>query len=214
MTEAAPAPTRRFPLVPTILVILCVAAMVALGVWQLERQAEKEALLARFAVNAHAPVAALPPVLDDTWLFRRVSLFCLEPTEWSTAGAGAAGFRHIAQCRLGAEGPVMAVDIGTARDPEAKPDWRGGKVTGTLTTAPSTTPALWRWIAGARPDEPMMVVAEAAAPGLSPSPRPDPASVPNNHLAYAVQWFLFAGVALIIYALALRNYRRRVEERS
>jgi surfeit locus 1 family protein len=32
--------------------------------------------------------------------------------------------------------------------------------------------------------------------------------VPNNHLAYAVQWFLFAGVAAVIYALALRRRTR------
>lgn len=214
MSAAGSGAPSRFPLIPNLLVLLAVAAMVALGVWQLQRKAEKEALLARFAANASAPVAALPPVLDDTWLFRRVSLFCLEPMGWTTAGAGAHGFRHIAECRLGAEGPVMAVDMGTAPDPAAQPAWRGGKVTGTLTTAPSATPALWRWISGNRQGEPMMLVSESAAPGLSPSPRPDPASVPNNHLAYAVQWFLFAGVALIIYALALRNYRRRIEEGS
>jgi surfeit locus 1 family protein len=33
--------------------------------------------------------------------------------------------------------------------------------------------------------------------------RPDPRDIPNNHLAYAVQWFLFATVAAVIYALAL-----------
>ncbi|NBO00626.1 MAG: hypothetical protein EBV21_04095 [Betaproteobacteria bacterium] len=29
--------------------------------------------------------------------------------------------------------------------------------------------------------------------------------LPNNHLSYAVQWFLFAFVALVIYALAVRK---------
>ena len=29
--------------------------------------------------------------------------------------------------------------------------------------------------------------------------------MPNNHLAYAVQWFLFALTALVIYAIALRK---------
>jgi len=31
--------------------------------------------------------------------------------------------------------------------------------------------------------------------------------IPNNHLAYAVQWFLFAGIAGVIYALALKRRR-------
>jgi surfeit locus 1 family protein len=49
-----------------------------------------------------------------------------------------------------------------------------------------------------------MIVSDTGLAGLKPSPRPDPAEVPNNHLAYAVQWFLFAAVAVIIYPLALR----------
>ncbi|MBM3928735.1 MAG: SURF1 family protein, partial [Sphingomonadales bacterium] len=39
------------------------------------------------------------------------------------------------------------------------------------------------------------------------NPAPDLSAVPNNHLAYAVQWFLFAVVAAIIYAMALRRRR-------
>ena len=29
--------------------------------------------------------------------------------------------------------------------------------------------------------------------------------IPNNHLSYAVQWFLFALTALVIYVLAVRK---------
>jgi surfeit locus 1 family protein len=32
--------------------------------------------------------------------------------------------------------------------------------------------------------------------------------VPNNHRSYAVQWFLFAAAALIIYLLAVRGKLR------
>ena len=38
--------SRKLPLIPTILVALAVAAMIGLGIWQLERRKEKEALLA------------------------------------------------------------------------------------------------------------------------------------------------------------------------
>jgi surfeit locus 1 family protein len=31
--------------------------------------------------------------------------------------------------------------------------------------------------------------------------------VPNNHLSYAVQWFLFAAIASVIYVLAVRRRR-------
>jgi surfeit locus 1 family protein len=32
-------------------------------------------------------------------------------------------------------------------------------------------------------------------------------NIPNNSFAYAIQWFLFAATALVIYALALRRRR-------
>jgi surfeit locus 1 family protein len=38
---------------------------------------------------------------------------------------------------------------------------------------------------------------------------PSPDNIPNNHLSYAVQWFLFAGIAGVIYALALRQRWRK-----
>ena len=41
--------------------------------------------------------------------------------------------------------------------------------------------------------------------GLDQLAPPDPRDMPNNHLSYAVQWFLFALTALVIYFLALRK---------
>ncbi len=52
------------------------------------------------------------------------------------------------------------------------------------------------------------VVSARALPGLQASAAPNPSDMPNNHLAYAVQWFAFAATALIIYALALRKRMR------
>ena len=37
----------RFPLIPTVLVAAAVASMIGLGVWQLQRKGEKEALIAQ-----------------------------------------------------------------------------------------------------------------------------------------------------------------------
>ena len=50
-----------------------------------------------------------------------------------------------------------------------------------------------------------MRIADQAAAGLRPSARPSPDTVPNNHVSYAVQWFLFAAAAVIIYTLAVRK---------
>jgi surfeit locus 1 family protein len=190
-------PRPRVPVVPTLLVVAAVAAMIALGVWQLHRMRWKEALLARYAAAAHLPPVGFPRQPNDqTLLFRRSEAFCLQPTGWrASAGrnrAGEPGYRHVADCRTGAEGPGVAIDMGWSRSPDA-PAWRGGKVSGTI---------------GPDRDAQVLLVSDTAAPGLLPSAPPDIAEVPNNHLAYAVQWFVFAGVAAAIYAIVLRRQAR------
>ena len=208
------APPRRLPIVPTIIVILAVLLMVRLGVWQLHRLHEKTALLARYHANEHLPPVALPALLPatDAGLFRRASAWCLQPTGWQAeAGedtAGRPGWRHIALCRTGAEGPGFAVDVGTSASDRA-PAWTGGAVRGRLTWLPDHGSLLGRML-GPPPARTPLIVAETAAPGLAASRTPDPANVPNNHLAYAVQWFLFAAVAVIVYAVALWRRRRPV----
>jgi hypothetical protein len=199
---------KRFPVLATILVGLAIVAMVVLGFWQLQRKAEKEALLAQLAANRSLEPIAFPRVpVGDTLLFRSASAFCLQPMSYTVEGgrnaAGAPGWRQIARCRTGAEGPGFAVQIGVSRTVDAKPDWKGGDVSGYITHAPDHEPLIVSIFS--RAPKTLMLVADKPAPGLDANPRPDLSSVPNNHLAYAVQWFLFAAVAAIIYALALRR---------
>jgi surfeit locus 1 family protein len=198
---------RRIPILPTILVTLAMAAMIGLGLWQLlDRLPKKEAFLVQLAANPAKPPMAFPRVPDETLLFRRASGFCLQPTEIKLAGAGKSGFRAIAQCRTGAEGPGMIVQLGTTRDPMAKVAWTGGEVSGYISHAPDG-----RSLIGSLFDhtpQRLMLVADTPQAGLSPNAKPDIASVPNNHLAYAGQWFFFAAIAAIIYTLALRRRPR------
>ena len=49
------------------------------------------------------------------------------------------------------------------------------------------------------------VVADPPLAGLAAIAAPDPNDLPNNHWSYAIQWFLFALVALVIYGIALRK---------
>ena len=104
-------------------------------------------------------------------------------------------------CATGAEGPGFAADIGISAS-DVPPAWTGGVVRGRVITVPSETPLIARLFSNPPPDM-AMIVAENPAPGLARSPDPSPADVPNNHFAYAVQWFLFAGVAVVIYGIAL-----------
>ena len=212
MTDAWPSaagPTRRLPIIPTILVVLVVAVMIGLGFWQLQRRTEKLAALAVLAANPSKPMIAMPiPAIGDDLLFRRAGAMCLQPISFSTAGAGNAGYRIIAHCKTGAEGPGFAVQLGTTRDVDFKPTWSGGAVSGMLSHAPSNRPLIAGLFRKA-PPQPLLLVADKPAPGLTANAAPSIESIPNNHLAYAVQWFAFAAIALVIYGLALRRRARK-----
>jgi cytochrome oxidase assembly protein ShyY1 len=69
-------------------------------------------------------------------------------------------------------------------------NWRGGPVSGIIAPDSRTR---------------MRLVAASAPPGLLPSAPPSLRSIPNNHRFYAVQWFSFAAIAIIIYGLAVRK---------
>lgn len=200
---------KRIPLIPTIVVALAVMGMIALGVWQIAvRLPEKEAYLEQLAGNPAKPVVAFPRVPDDRLLFRRSSIFCLSPATITRAGAGSAGFRLIAACRTGAEGPGVKVQLGTTRDPNKQVAWGGGAVRGWISHAPSARPLIAGLFTNA-PQE-LLLVADRPVAGLNANTQPDIGLVPNNHLAYGVQWFLFAAVAAIIYAVAVLRRRAPV----
>ena len=84
----------------------------------------------------------------------------------------------------------MAVEVGWSRNPNATVNWAGGPVSG---------------IIGPDRKMRMRLVAASAPPGLEPSAPPSLSRIPNNHRSYAVQWFAFALIALVIYGLAVRK---------
>ena len=191
---------RQLPLIPTVLVALAIAAMVGLGIWQLERRKEKEALLANYAAAANLPPIGWPsvPPKEPLPLFRSATGNCLQVVGFRTAAGqnrqGDPGFLVIADCRTGAEGPGLSVELGWSKNPNAGRSFQGGLVSGVI--APDKLSR-------------MRLVAAAPGPGLSASAPPSPATIPNNHLSYAIQWFLFAAIAGLIYYLALRQRWRK-----
>jgi surfeit locus 1 family protein len=192
----------KFPLWPTLLVALSVAAMANLGFWQLDRKEQKEALAAQYRAASKLPPIAWPavPPADDSLLYRRASGFCLEPIGWrAVAGRnreGQTGWSHIAACRTGAEGPGMQVDMGWSTSSAAPAGWRGGEVSGVI--APDRLHKI-------------RLVSETPAPGLQPSARPAPQLSSRTHLFYAIQWFFFAAAAALIYVLVLRRRQAQPE---
>ena len=188
---------RRLPIIPTIVVLFAVATMIGLGVWQLQRAQWKDRLLAQYSQAEKLPPIAwpsVPPKDDQLPLFRSATGVCLRTIGGrAVAGenrAGEPGFAHIIDCATGAEGPGMSVEVGWSKNPNAKVTWAGGPVSGTIGPDRRTR---------------MRLVAASAPPGLEPSAPPSLSSIPNNHRNYALQWFAFAAIALVIYALAVRK---------
>ena len=188
---------RRLPVVPTVIVGAAVLFMIYLGIWQLDRAQWKEGLLTQYAHAGDAPPITWPTVplrKDQLPLFRHATGFCVQPVgKRAIAGEnreGEPGYAQVVLCRTGAEGPGMPVEVGWSKNPNALVNWRGGPVSGVI--APDSHSG-------------MRLVAPSAPPGLEASAPPSLASIPNNHRSYAVQWFAFAAVALLIYGLALRK---------
>jgi len=201
---------KRIPLVSTLVVIAAVVMMIGLGVWQLQRARWKEVLIARYAQNMQLGTTAFPVTgpVPDAAMFRKSRVHCLTVADWRVEGGrtptGRAGYRHIAECKTGAEGQGALIDMGVAADPQFKPGWNGGIVDGLITTEPQHASLIGQLFSSAPVLRPMLV-ADVPAKGLAASAPPDPAAITNNHRGYAVQWFVFAAIAAVIYALALKR---------
>jgi surfeit locus 1 family protein len=195
---------RRVPIIPTIIVIAAVAIMVGLGIWQLQRAEWKTRLLAQYAEAATMPPVDLDPLLArDAPLanlgFRRALITChaIDQVPTVHVGRNAAdevGQVYLVPCRPGASGTAgrILVNAGWSPRPDALPRVTiDGIVAGRL---------------GAMDEgRPVTLTAARAAPPLVPTQPASMANIPNNHLAYAFQWFAFAITALIIYFVALRR---------
>ncbi|APE28203.1 SURF1 family cytochrome oxidase biogenesis protein [Aurantiacibacter gangjinensis] len=200
---------RRIPIIATIIVVAAAAVMVVLGFWQLDRREEKAAQIAQYAVAADLPTierfpdAALfrDPSRFESLLFRTVRMDCSNARRWrGVAGRsenGHSGYAHRYLCQqspFGMNGepdpdsPDIHATIGWSRGPQ-EPEWSGDVVIGVLAPAG---------------DDYEVVLTQPQA-GLEALARPDPGDLPNNHLAYAGQWFFFALTSLVIYWLALRR---------
>ncbi|WP_340589404.1 SURF1 family protein [Erythrobacter alti] len=192
---------RKIPIIPTVVVVAAAAVMVALGFWQLGRADEKAALIARYEAALESgeqrPFPSDKGSLDGRFLFHPTSFECAEVIgREAIAGRNdrdQSGYAHIARCET-VRG-VADVLLGWSRRPDA-PAWDGGEVSGLIVPG---------GVMGRR------VQMNIPAAGLEPLAKPDPSNLPNNHLAYAGQWFFFALTALVIYWLALR---RRWRDRS
>jgi len=187
---------KRIPIVPTLLVLAAVAVMVRLGFWQIDRMHLKEVLLASYE-RAAAMSSEAPLVFDakqrEASYFRRTTYVCggsgmTRPMAGHNL-KGETGWAQWGSCSAGDGRPATEVNLGWTRAPAAVA-FDVHAVSGVIA-----------------PDGPngARIVSAQPVSGLEASALPDPKNVPNNHWSYAIQWFLFAATALVIYGLALRK---------
>lgn len=194
---------------------LGVAVLAGLGVWQIERLAWKDAVIARIETRIAAepgPLPAAPEAGRDRYRPVRIE---------GRFGEGAlrvlvsrklfgAGYRLISPFDAG--GRIVLVDRGFVPVADPVPPPPAGEVTisGNLhwpDDRNSATPEndvggnIWYArdipdMAGALGTEPVLVIVRQMSPseqGVTPLPV-DTAAIPNDHLEYAITWFALAAV--------------------
>lgn len=222
--------TRRM-ILPLLFGLIGAAILIGLGVWQMQRLAWKEGILAdREARIAAAPVAlpATPDPVADRYLPVAVTGRFLPDTievlvSRKQIGAGV----RIVQAFGTDTGRRILIDRGFVAEAdrhEPRPaDPPGLTVTGNLhwpeetdsfTPPPDARTGLWfardvPAMAAALGTEPVLIVARApTGAGIEPLPV-DTSDIPNDHFGYAVQWFSLAAVWLGMTAYLLWRINRR-----
>ncbi len=222
--------SRRY-LAPILFGLIGVAILVGLGVWQLQRLAWKQGVLADIAArlnDAPVPLPAAPDPAADRYLPVQVTgRFTGEDLDvLASRKDNGAGFRVIAAFET-AEGRRILIDRGFVTE-EARGLPRMAEaetVIGTLnwpkerdSFTPPPDPAAGMWFARDVPamaealrTEPVLVVARSdTGDGIEPIPV-GTEGIPNDHLQYAITWFSLAVVWLGMTGLLLWRIRRRID---
>lgn len=201
--------------------------LISLGLWQLQRLAWKEEIIAQIEEMATSAPVLIPDAANEAeheYLPVRASgVWQLGEAHVLTSVKGEGpGYRIIAPFRI-ADGRRILVDRGfvleTAKN--ARRPVGGAEISGHLvwpnevdsfTPDPDLDANIWfardvAQLAATLDTEPvMMVVARSSSLG---GPRPIPANValPNNHLSYAIQWFGMAAVWAAMTLLYIQKSR-------
>jgi surfeit locus 1 family protein len=204
---------KRLPITPTLLAMLAVATMIGLGIWQLQRKSQNQVLLVQVSANIKKSAISYPKLgpVGTSSLHRKSSVTCLHVAQWrEDSGSdvqGEPGTRYLAECSTGAEGPGALIVAGVADRPNVKVNWNGGLVDGVITTEPDRQPMIAKLFGPKVVLRPMLVSREGLG-GLRAAEPPSLGKIRGkivNNGSYAVQWFLFAAAAAIIYGLAVRK---------
>ena len=217
---------------PLLLGLIGAGVLASLGAWQLQRLDWKSAKLAEISRKIVAEPVALPQLIapkEDIYLPVTVQGRLLGPEALVLTGLNeaGAGFRVIAAFELAGGARKIMVDLGFVS--EANLDFQRPAAAMTIvgnlnwpaekdsfTPEPDLLRKLWfardvERMANVLGTEQVLVVARNIDPAIAAiTPLPvDIASIPNNHMNYAITWFLLTVVWLGMTALLLWRIRRR-----
>lgn len=222
---------RRY-LFPLILGVLGCAILVSLGVWQLHRLAWKESMLADIQRSIEGAPVPLPAAVDPSMKYLPVTVSGTTMGQEIDVLSGtreSGGGYQIVSALVTDDGRRILLDRGFVdqdhkRDPRppvrldvvGNLHWPQEK--GSATPAPNLDQNIWfardvPAMAKALGTEPVLVVA-AEVRGDAQGVEPIPVAIegiPNNHLSYAVQWFMIAAVwagmtVALIWRIRQRQY--------
>lgn len=200
---------RRIPVLGTAVVFVLASFLIGLGVWQLQRAQWKAGLVAKLEAAPNQPLLTPRDFLDamiglKSVQYRRAQHICrpgmVRPYDLKggSSQGGQGGFLVLVACRPEDTKPDIVIVAGWTRSPDAM-------------TQSYNVDMMFEGLIIERPygdalDRPQfMLIPTEAVPGLQPSRLPSAADLPDNHLAYAGQWFGLAGALLVIYGLWLRR---------
>lgn len=202
---------RRWPLWPTLSVLVPVAALCLYGAHEVRLSLQDRAVRALARANPDKPAVSFPryaPVPPER-LFRRSTFYCLSVVGWHVEAAraadGSSGFLYVAQCSTGAEGPGALVAVGVGARPDIRPRWTGGPVGGWIAQErlPDNLPS---WLGGqALVARPMLIAAQAPEPGLK-APEPPRKQGHGGAVLRAALAFGAALAAVLGYGLWLARH--------
>lgn len=177
--------------------------LVGLGTWQLQRMTWKTGVLASLSAGRNMPLldAGAGP-LPEGLEFRHVRLIisCPEQEPYGKIGYapdGRTGYSVVLRCHAGAE--MIEVDAGWGPRPDS---WK--QASGLWKEAAPTSGIL---IASARDNIRYQLVVDTAPAPLLPSTPPIVENIPNNHFAYAMQWYGFALMLVVIWGVYVHRWR-------
>lgn len=221
---------RRY-VFPLVVGVLGCAILVSLGLWQLRRLDWKETMIARIETGIHGQPVPLPAAVDPSMKYKPVLVAGTTTGDEIDVLSGtreSGGGYQVISGFVTDDGRRILLDRGFV-DQDHKRDPRPAtrlQVAGNLhwpqehgsaTPAPNLTENIWfardvPAMAAQLGTEPVLVVAAEVrgdAQGVTPIPVAVE-GIPNNHLGYAVQWFMFAAVwAGMTVALIWRIRQRK-----